>query len=351
MAREGRLLTRSVDPRHASPGRKPPAPSGTRAPRSGPTVYLLLGEEEWRAEEALRRLLDELLPPAERDLNLDVVDAGAVPVQDIITRCETLPFFGARRVVVVRRAEALRATDQDALAAYLERGTPPCALIVQAAKLDGRRRLFAALKRLGRVEPCDPLKPWELSRWIRGRTEKAGKRIAPDAVELLALLVGGSLRELASEIDKLAAYAGDRPTVTTGDIRAIASHVAEAEVFELMDAVGHQQTGRALKLLRAVLAKEPPLLVLFMLGDHIRTIRKAKALMDRRASDGEARGVLGGRYWLYERGKLQPQVSAFAAMDMGRVLGLLLEADTEIKTGIKPPRLALETLIVGLCGL
>jgi DNA polymerase III subunit delta len=291
------------------------------------------------------------LPPAERDLNLDVVDAGDVPVQDIITRCETLPFFGARRVVVVRRAEALRAADQDALAAYLERGTLPSVLIMQAAKLDGRRRLYLALRHLGRIEPCDPLKPWEVSRWIQDRVKKAGKGLAPDAVQLLALLVGGSIRELASEIDKLVAYAGDRTTITAQDVRAITSHVAEAEVFELMDAVGHQQASRALKLLRAVLAKEAPLLVLFMLGDHIRTIRKAKALMDRRASADEARSVLGGRYWLYEHGKLQPQVSKFAGMDMGRVLGLLLEADTDIKTGVKHPRLALETLIVGLCGL
>jgi len=313
-----------------------------------------------------------------------------VPVQDIITRCETLPFFGARRVVVVRRAEELRAADQDALAAYLERGAPPSVLIMQAAKLDRRRQaepeatgsedggravqadrrkrppsssrmiekkpnkpqsLLTVLRRLGRVEPCDPLKPWEVSRWIRGRVQKAGKAFTPDAVELLALLVGGSIRELASEIEKLVVYAGDRPTITAQDVREIVSLVAEAEVFELMDAVGHQQAGRALKLLRAVLAKKAPLLVLFMLGDHIRTIRKAKALMDRRASPGDAGRVLGGRYWLYERGKLQPQVAKFARMDMDRVLGLLLEADTEIKTGIKPPRLALETLIVGLCGL
>jgi DNA polymerase III subunit delta len=320
-----------------------------------------------------------------------VVDAGDVPVQDIITRCETLPFFGAHRVVVVRRAEKLRAADQDALAAYLERGAPPSVLIVQAAKLDRRPRradpeadgsedggvargdpgkrppslgrkiekkpnkgpnLFTVLNRLGQVEPCDPLKPWEVSRWIRGRAQKVGKALAPDAIDLLALLVGGSLRELASEIDKLVAYAGDRPMITAQDVRAITSHVAEAEVFALMDAVGHQQAGRALKLLRAVLAKEPsPLLVLFMLGDQIRTIRKAGVLMDRGASADEARGVLGGRSWLYERGKLQPQVAKFARMDIDRVLRLLLEADTEIKTGVKSPRLALETLIVGLCGI
>jgi DNA polymerase-3 subunit delta len=324
---------------------------GARSPRSGPTVYLLLGEEDWLAQEELRALLDDLLPPQDRDLNLDAIEAGDVSVQDIITRCETLPFFGARRVVVVRSAESLRAPDQDALAAYLERGAPPSVLIVLAEKMDRRRRLYAALERLGRIVPCDPLPPWQLVRWIRGRAEEKSKKLDPHAAEALALLAGGSLRELASEIDKLAAYVGDRRTITVDDVRAIASHVAEVQVFELMDAVGHRQADRALKLLQVVLGKEPPLLVLFMLGDQIRAILKAKALMDRRAPVPEMRRVLGGRYWLYEKGRLQPQVAAFAGMDMDRVFGLLLDADTQIKTGVKPPRLALETLIVGLCAL
>jgi DNA polymerase-3 subunit delta len=335
--------------RPAPPRRPAPPASRARPGAAAPTVYLLIGEEDWTAEAALGRILDDVLPAGERDLNLDIVDAGETPIQDVITRSETLPFFGSRRVVVVRRGEAFRVPDQDALADYLDRGSPPSVLVIVAEKLDKRRRLFGVLQRVGRVIPCDRLHPEALPAWIRARVEQAGKTMAPEATQTLAILVGGALRELASEIDKLTAYVGERKTITTEDVRGVASHVAEVTVFELMDAVGHRQAGRALRLLQVVLAEEAPVKVLFMLGDQIRMLLRGKALLERGADEGEARRVLGGRYWLWRQRRLQPQVAAFSRLDVSTVLQLLVQTDTEIKTGQKPPRLALETLIVGLC--
>ena len=327
--------------------------SGGRSSKPVPTVYLIVGEEEWLAEAALRKLLDDLLPMEERNLNLDVVDAGETPVQDIVMRCETLPFFGSRRAVVVRRGEHLNAADQDALAAYLARGAPPSVLVIVAEKMDRRRQLFAVLQRTGRIIPCEPLDPGALPGWIRAKVQEAGKTIPAEAAQTLVVLVGGSLRELASEIGKLVSYVGDRGIITSEDVRAVASHVAEATVFELMDALGHRRADQALRLLQTVLAEEPPVKVLFMLGDQIRMLLKTKALLGRYAAPGRRlpqaaiREALGTRAFLF--GRYKAQVEAFGRLDVSRVLGLLMETDTEIKTGQKPPRLALETLIVGLC--
>jgi len=336
------------------PGRRRPAPPAAGASsKPAPAVYLIVGEEEWLAEAALRTLLDDLLPLEERDLNLDVVDAGETPVQDIVMRCETLPFFGSRRAVVVRRGEDLNAADQDALAAYLERGAPPSVVIIVAEKMDRRRQLFAVLQRTGRIIPCEPPDAGALPGWIRARVEESGKTIPADAAQTLVVLAGGSLRELASEIGKLVSYAGDRRAITSEDVRAVASHVAEATVFELMDALGRRQADLALRLLQTVLAEEAPVKVLFMLGDQIRMLLKTKTLLERHAAPGRRppqaaiREALGTRAFLFERYKAQ--VEAFGRLDVSRVLGLLMETDTEIKTGQKPPRLALETLIVGLC--
>jgi len=343
-------------PSRAAPPRGRGSAGGASPPPSRParaaTVYLLLGEEDFVAEQTLRKLLDDLLPASERDLNLDVVDASEVAVRDIIARCETLPFFGNRRVVVLLRGEDLRAPDQDALAAYLEQGPPPSTVIILADRLDRRRRLFGVLQRIGRVIPCDRLDPRDLPGWIRARAKQDGKAMTPEAVEALVALVGGTLRELGSEVDKLAAYSGGRTTITADDVNTVASHVAEATVFDLMDAVGHRQVERALRLLRVVLTTEPPVKVLFMLGDQIRMLLKTKALVrraapGRRPSPGDVRDALGTRAFLFAR--YLAQLEAFGRMDVARMLGLLMETDTEIKTGLKPPGLALETLIVGLC--
>jgi DNA polymerase-3 subunit delta len=339
-------------PRRATAGSRDPRRNGPASgeipgARTDAHVYALLGEEDVRAEHALRKILDDLLPAEERPLNLDVVDAEETPVQEIITCCETLPFFGARRVVVIRRADALRAPDQEALAAYLDQGPPPSVVVVVADTLDRRRRLYGVLQRLGRVIPCGRLDPEELPAWVTAQVKREGKRITSEAAQALIGLVGGGLRELGSEIGKLVAYAGDRDTITASDVGANSSHVAEATVFELMDAVGHRQGERALGLLQSVLAEgEPPVRVLYMLGDQLRMILRTKALVDRRAHPAEIRETLGTRAWLFSRYRLQ--ATAFAHMDVTRMLGLLLETDALIKTGGAPPRLALETLIVRL---
>ncbi len=327
-----------------------PPPSKAAPGRSPAHLYLILGDEDVRAEEALRTTLDALIPAEERTLNLDVVDAGETPVQDIITKCETLPFFGARRVVVLRRAEALKAAEQEALAAYLDRGSPASALIVVAESLDRRRRLYGVLQRGGRVIACGRLAPEDLPAWVRSRVTREGKTITREGAELLVTLVGGGLRELGLEIAKLAAYAGDRRTITPDDVREVASHVAEATVFELMDAVGRRKPGQALALLQTVIEMgEPPVRVLYMLEDQLRMLLKTKTLLDRRRSpaSAEIRDALGTRAWLYPR--YREQVAAFGQIDVGQILGLLLETDAMIKTGLTPPRLAVETLIARLC--
>src|SRR5574337_531591 len=62
-------------------------------------VYLLHGEEDLLIDQALATLLDRLVPPEERALNLDVVWPDEMSITDLITRLDTLPFFGQRRVV------------------------------------------------------------------------------------------------------------------------------------------------------------------------------------------------------------------------------------------------------------
>ena len=72
------------------------------------TLHLFVGEEDLLIEEGVDALIAQTLPPESRALNLDVVNAGSTPVADLITRLDTLPFFGDRRVVVGRREPGVR---------------------------------------------------------------------------------------------------------------------------------------------------------------------------------------------------------------------------------------------------
>lgn len=307
---------------------------------------LIIGEEDFLAEQALTRLIDAALPPEDRSLNLDVLD-GSAPIGELLTRLDTAPFFGPCRVVVVRRLETMRDGDHEALIAYLERGDSPTVGIFVAMELDRRRRLFLTFRRAATIIECRPMPPRDLPAWVTERITAAGKRPAPGAAESLAALAGGSLRGLDHEVAKVVTFVGDRPAVTPADVEAIASRLGEASIFTLVDAVGGRDAPGALRALHDILATHEPLQVLFMIVRQFRLILRAHALTSRGAGGATLAERLAVHPFVAR--KVGEQARGYRADQFPEIFAALEGSDRAIKTG-SGPRLVLETLIVCLCG-
>ncbi|MDQ7844370.1 MAG: DNA polymerase III subunit delta [Armatimonadota bacterium] len=314
------------------------------APRAH--VYLLLGEEDLLADQALAELLDRLVPPPERDLNLDVVRADEIAITDLITLVDTLPFFGQRRAVVVKDADLFKPADQDRLAAYLDRGAPPSALILVARQLDRRRRLYTTIRRLGEVQEFPRLTLRQLPAWVHERVRREGRRIDADAVDLLISRVGPGLRQLSLELEKLFAYVESLERITRRDVEATVSRTAESTIFTLVDAIGAGRSGQALQTLAEILREEAPPYVMFMIARHFRLLMRASLLRVRRRPAGAIQEALGVPPYVAR--KIMAQAEAFPPERFPAIFARLHEADRAIKsTG--HPALALQTLIAELC--
>ncbi|HXF82463.1 MAG TPA: DNA polymerase III subunit delta [bacterium] len=309
-------------------------------------VYLLLGEEDLLADQALAALLDRLVPPAERDLNLDVVRADEVPMTDLITLLDTLPFFGQRRAVVVKDADLWKPSDQERLAEYLERGAPPSALILVATQLDRRRRLYATVRRLGEVQEFPRLTVRQLPAWITERVRREGRRIDPDAVEALIALAGPGLRQLALELEKLFAYVESLQRITRQDVEAVVGQRAQSTIFTLVDAIGRRQAGEALRALDDILREEAPPYVLFMIARQFRLLMRVATLRARRKPFSVIQDAVG--LPPYVARKIVAQADNFPPEVFPGIFARLVEADRAIKSA-GHSRLALETLIAALC--
>lgn len=310
---------------------------------------LIIGEEDYQAEETLASVIARALPSEDRALNLDVLDS-ATPIGELLMRLDTAPFFGPARVVVIRRLEAMREGDHEALVAYLERGDSPTVGIYVARDLDRRRRLFQTFRRVATIIECRPIPPRDLPAWVHKRIAAAGKRAAPGAAESLVALAGGSLRDLDHEVAKIAAYVGERPQITRADVEAIASRLGEASIFTLADAAGGGNVAVALRALHDNLATHEPLQVLFMIARQFRLILRARAFA--RSSGGEAGPALAERLGVHPfvARKVAEQARGYRADQFPGIFAALEGADRAIKTG-SAPRLVLETLIVELCGM
>ena len=309
-------------------------------------VYLLLGEEDLLVDQALAELLDRLIPPEERDLNLDVVRADEIEIGDLITLVDTLPFFGQRRAVVVKDADVWKAAEQEQLAAYLERGAPPSALILVAVSLDRRRKLFTAVRKLGEIQEFPRLSIRQLPSWVTDRVRREGRRIDPDAVEALIALVGPGLRQLSLELEKLFAYVETLERITRRDVEAAVSRLSESTIFMMVDAIGERRGGDALRYLDDILREEASPYVLFMVARQFRLLMRASHLTARRKPFAAVQEALGVPPFVAR--KIIAQVEHFPPDVFPRIFARLAEADRAVKT-TGHARLALEMLIAELC--
>ena len=187
-----------------------------------------------------------------------------------------------------------------------------------------------------------------LVRWIKGRAKDVGGSITDEAAQLLAGFVGGDLRTLANEVDKLATYAGPGQAIDVADVEALVSQAGEASIFACVDAVAQGDRRTALSSLAVLLeGGEKPERVLALVARQVRLLLQARDL-SMRGEDQEAIGRALG-VPPYPLRKVLDQMRLFQVETLEGMLRRVLEADVQVKTGELESRLALELLIAELC--
>ena len=100
--------------------------------------------------------------------------------------------------------------------------------------------LLKAVRERGQVLELSTPKDEALTGWIQREMERLGKQTGAAAVEALVGRAGADADRLLSEMEKLAAYVGDRLEVSEEDVQAAAVSISEDNVFALVDAIGRR---------------------------------------------------------------------------------------------------------------
>lgn len=334
-------------------------------------IAVFYGKDEFRAREALDALRRELDVDGTLADNTERIDGAGARPDELLARCQTLPFLASRRLIVVHgllsrfepeRGRRRRAQEPplgpwqgfvDGLAALPE----TTALVFLDGELSKTNPLLRALTDLakqlengrGRVEEFPALRQGEVATWIRQRAQRHGLSLEARAVATLAGLIGSQLAILDSELQKLAAYANGE-TVTEEMVRSLVSSAREPSVFALADAVVEGRARDALDLLERLLVEgEPPQRLLVMIARQYRLLLQTKELLAQGARAPEISARLGMQHFVMER--LLKQAPAHTVDRLRRAYRRLLEADLSVKRGVFDDETALRLLIVELSHL
>jgi len=325
--------------------------------------YLFHGEGEFSRSETLADFKKKMGDPGLVELNTTVFDGRKVTLGELKHACDSVPFMAERRLVIVegllthlaskgkkRTLPAWQKEYLEKLTQYLKHLPETTRLVFVEGKSIGKsnpvHRLALADKR-GHVKEFKPPQRRELNRWIEKRVKKKGGQISAAATETLAAFVGNDLRLLDQEIEKLVVYVNQERPISEDDVRLLVSYVQEANIFEMVDALGRRDGQRAARLLHQLLdAGEHPLALLGMIVRQFRIMIQVKELSGRglRQQDMAARLKLHP----FVVKKTTRQAMNFSMGQLETIYRRLLETDVAIKTGKMDAVLALDMLVVGL---
>ena len=243
-------------------------------------MYVLHSEHPILIERVLTTIRDLVVPPAARGFNYDIVE-GKPSAQRIIALAQTLPMMAQRRLIYVRDLAGMPPDDTDAVLAYLAKPNPSTVIVAVVSKLDKRIKLYNQLSRKGYLHVLEA--PRQVAPWVRNEAKQQGVRLDEKALNRLIDAVGNDLSRLALTLEQLGLYAGPRP-ITADDVDELVADTRERTVFELTDAIGSADRGRALAAVASLVdQRESAVGVVVMLARHIRQMSLVFHLRDQGA--------------------------------------------------------------------
>ncbi|WP_173916085.1 DNA polymerase III subunit delta [Halobacillus sp. Marseille-Q1614] len=320
-------------------------------------IFLLYGPEDYLIQEEKNKIIESVLPPEDREFNISQYDLEETPVEEAVTDAETFPFLGDKKMVIAYNPVFLKAKpdalpfehNTDALVDYVNHPADYTTLIIVAPyeKVDERKKVFKLLKKHAEIIPCQPVKEWDMDKWIQSIANDLHITIPESIHELFAQEIGTNLLALRKEIEKLALNVGEGGVVTRELAEDLLSHSAEASGLKMVDAVMERDLGRAVKLFKDLLkANEEPIALIALLASQFRIISQVKTLKQKGYAQNKMRDYIRSHPYVIKMALKRER--GFTNEELNQIIQELADADLMMKQGHMDKVLTFEMLLYRL---
>jgi DNA polymerase-3 subunit delta len=319
---------------------------------------LLLGGDTYLRELCRRKIADVYVDAGVREWGVNKFSAEDDSISAILGQAQTLPMLAPQQVIFISDVEAWERLGEDSrgalvkqLSEYLENPAPFSVLVFEAEALDQRMRLskmFAEKTVVVSVElSSDPAERARLAGPLAFEmAHELGVELERDAAEELLEILNAELVSIRTELEKLAAYVGDRRRITRADVELLVVSARKYSVWELAEMLASRRVTVALEFLDSLLREgEQPAQLLGALAWMYRKLLEAQEL-PANATGWQAANRLGMRPPMAELAVRQSR--KFPRAQLTRGLAALYEADSRLKSGGTSQRAVMEFLVAQL---
>lgn len=311
------------------------------------TLIAVYGDDSFLRREALKALIRGLLGANDDELAITSFAGDRVSLADVLDELRTLPFLVKRRVVIVEDADPFVTAHRRELEALADGPKTPGSLILSVKTWPSNTKLAKAFAKTGLAVECKAPDERELPGWlIQTAKTRDSVTLREDAAKLLVELVGPEIGLLASEVEKLAVYVGDRKTIERADVAKMVGAGRVETIWRALDAATTGKAGEALEDFdRLMSSGEHPVGLLAAMTSSLRKVHHAGQLRRAKLSLFDACKAAGA----FPAPRIGEQHAHLGPARVDRLPALLLQADLDLKgSSSLPPDTIIERLAVVL---
>ncbi len=303
-------------------------------------------------EYLLRKAVDERISKLNTDsFNLMRYDLSEVPSDDVLEDLQTISFFSALKVIVVRHIESVLESSASIINAwvkYFEKPNPDVVLIVELTQdIPSTTPLGDAIHKYAFIERIKDPKQEEYPIFVKDIFAKDGYHITDAAIEVLLERTNYEFNLLNQEAEKLEIYKVDDKTIEEMDVMKLVSRNLEEHIYELTNALLANNQAKTIEIYYDLIARnEDPLRILNFIVNKMRELLYAKLLVNKGMRKDEIATYFhissGRAYYMIKHAKdVQTQLLENHLQKLGQL-------DFNIKSGQIDKKLGVELYLLGV---
>lgn len=303
--------------------------------------HLIYGEEPYMVRY-YKNKLKTMLSSEGDDMNASFFEGNAISLEEVDSLGNTLPFFAEKRLIMMENTDLFKSSNtmSDILGSFPE----TTYVVFMEKNVDKRNRLYKWIQKNGCVTECALQQEKELLPWAARYLKSYGKKISRQTAEYMLSKTGFQMDSIVNELDKLIGYTGERAEVTKDDVDAICSGQIVGKIFDMIDAVAAKENEKVFQLYGDLLElKEPPLVILHLLGRHINILLQVKEAGNS-LSDRDLAKKAGIPFFTVK--KYKSQAKYFSKSQLFNLLEERADYEERFKTGRMGEKLVAEFFLV-----
>lgn len=304
--------------------------------------YLLYGSEEYLKKLYRDKLKDAILTD-ENEMNFSYYEGKNVDPLKVAEVANTLPFFSEYRLIIIENSGLFKS--QSDMSDLLDKAPDSTITIFVESEIDKRNRLFKMVRDRGTVSEMNGLDERNLKLFVTSLFEQSNKKITEATINNLLDKTGADMINICNEVEKIISYAVDRDVISQQDVDAVVTTQISGKIFQMIDAIGSQQSGKALDLYYDLLSvREKPMSILYLIIRHFNIMLQVKNLQ----SLGRNAATISEKVGIppFSVNKYVAQSRNFTSKRLKEALEFGTEVEEQIKTGRMIEKIGVELFIL-----